>query len=317
MANPSDLLKGGSAVARANGRHLLWRYASYLGGFILFYSPGALVLRFVSGLDDQHLIGNLCDSLNLRMGVGGLLNLERWETMQWDVRHASIFVVLAIAFAAGPLFCGWLCAAGAFPEFLGRFVPERLKFDFAGRVHAGAVRYGFLAGYLTLPFLGLHAGCSYCNFRVMEYIGLGFGGGFLPALTSTYIIVSLLWIVVGGLFIKGGRGWCVFLCPVGAIQNLVHAVGARLPFTWKVRFLPEKCRSCDNCIKVCPTRAIVPAPAGAYAAHSGPGVDLSIHTCLTCNQCIAACPHDALTYARGPVARRNAVEFTAPGALLP
>lgn len=296
-------LKGGKDVQNHSDRFRLVRYASYFIGFLLFYSPAALVLRFFSGLDGKHLIGNLCDSLNLRMGVGGLLSIDRWQGMDWTLGQVSIFVVMAVALILGPLFCGWLCAAGAFTEFVGRLVPDRWKIDVAGKVDAGAVRYGFLAGYLSLPFFGTGIGCSFCNFRVLEYIGLGVGSGFLPALTSTYIVVTLLWLVAGGMFMKGGRGWCVFLCPVGGIQNAMHAIGARLPFTAKMRYRPENCRSCGNCVEVCPMRAIAPAADGDWQTSGGPGVRISLNTCIACAQCSAACPHGALGYGFGPLAK--------------
>jgi len=303
MRHGIEILKGGRPVHRRDFQFRLIRYASYFIGFLLFYSPAALVLRFFSGLDGKNLIGNLCDSLNLRMGVGGLLSLERWQAMDWTLGQVGIFAVMAVALVAGPLFCGWLCAAGAFTELVGRMVPDRFKLDVAGRVDAGAIRYGFLAGYVALPFFGTGIGCSFCNFRVLEYFSMGVGSAFLPALTSTYIVTTLLWLVVGGMLLKGGRGWCVFLCPVGGIQNAMHAIGARLPFTAKMKFRAEACRSCNNCVEVCPMRAITPAAEGDWAdAAAGPGIRLGLNTCITCQQCVAACPHGALSYGIGPLA---------------
>lgn len=294
------LEKGGTQRGR---RHLYVRFGYYLLGLALFYVPASLFVRAFYGLQGQHLVGNVCDSLNLRMGVGGLLKLETWQkVLAADPRSLGIFAVLGVAFLFGPLFCGWICAAGGLSEGLSRLVPDRFKLDLAGKVNAAAIRYGFLLGFVSLPFLGLSAGCAFCNYRILNMFTLGLTGGFIPALTSTYLVTVALWLVAGGLFTKGGRGWCNFLCPVGAIQNLVHSWGSRLGFTWKVRYAPERCKSCFTCVKVCPMRAMAPAREGQWRTSGGPGVLLNRHTCIGCQDCVASCPHGALSYGPGTLA---------------
>lgn len=291
--------------ARVKGkRHLYVRFGYYLLGLALFYVPASLFVRAFYGLQGQHLVGNVCDSLNLRMGVGGLLKLETWQkVLAADPRSLGIFAVLGVAFLFGPLFCGWICAAGALPEALSRLVPDRFKLDPAGKVNAAAIRYGFLLGFVSLPFLGLSAGCAFCNYRITNMFTLGLTGGFIPALTSTYLVTIALWLVAGGLFTKGGRGWCNFLCPVGAIQSLAYGLGSRWGFTWKVRYAPEKCRTCLTCVKVCPMRAVSPAQEGQWPETArGEGVVLNRHTCIVCQDCVASCPHGALGYGRGSLA---------------
>lgn len=318
--NRIKALRSQSAWAKSE-RHLYLRFGSYLIGFLLFYTPASLFVRLFYGAQGQNLTGNVCDSLNLRMGVGALLKPEFWErVIAAEPRSLGIFAVILVAFVLGPLFCGWLCAAGAFSELLSRLVPERFQIDVAGKVNAGAIRYGFLTGFVTLPFMGLHAGCAYCNYRVLDYLGIAMTSGFIPALTSTYIVVIALWLVLGGLFMKGGRGWCNFLCPIGAVQNLAYGIGARLGFTFKLRYIPEKCKSCPNCVEVCPMRAISLAGDGQWKAGRGNGVIVNQHSCITCNQCIAACPHDALEYGTGklyrplPIASRGAAQALSPSA---
>lgn len=295
----SSAITGQKALWR-NRRHLYIRYASYFIGFLLFYTPASIFVRLFYGLQDQHLTGNICDSLNLRMGVGALLKPEFWErVVAAEPRSLGILIVIAIAFVFGPIFCGWICAAGALSEGLSRLVPERFQIDIAGVVDAGAIRYGFLVGFMTLPFYGLSAGCSYCNYRVLDYMGIAMTGGFIPAVTSTYLVVIALWLVLGGLFMKGGRGWCNFLCPIGAVQNLSHSLGSRLGFTFKLKYMPTNCKSCFNCVAVCPMRAVAPAAAGTWDTVGGNGVVINHHSCITCNQCVAACPHNALAYSTG------------------
>lgn len=297
-------LKGGPVVKGRHSRQLFKRFASYLLGFLLFYVPAALFVRAFFGVQGQHLVGNLCDSLNLRMGVGGLLKLSTWEGLfSADPRTFGVFVVIALAFLLGPLFCGWVCAAGALSEGLSRLVPDRFKLDVEGKVNAAAIRYGFLAGFVSLPFFGVSAGCAYCNYRILNFISLGATEGFMPAISSTYIMVIALWLVAGGLFMKGGRGWCNFLCPVGGVQSLFHSIGARFGFTFKLKYASAKCHTCQNCVKVCPMRAVSPAEEGRWRASRGTGVLINRHACISCNDCVSACPHGALSYGRGKAER--------------
>lgn len=297
-------LRGGAVVKSRHNRQFIRRFASYVVGFMFFYVPAAIFVSAFYGVQGQHLVGNLCDSLNLRMGVGGLLKLSTWEgLLSADPRTFGIFVVITLAFFLGPLFCGWVCAAGALSEGISRLVPDRFKLDVEGKVNAAAIRYGFLAGFVSLPFFGVSAGCAYCNYRILNFISLGATEGFIPAISSTYIIVIGLWLVAGGLFMKGGRGWCNFLCPVGGVQSLFHGIGARFGFTLKLKYASAKCQTCQNCVNICPMRAVSPAKEGQWQSLHGTGVIINRHTCIACYDCVADCPSGALSYGRDKVER--------------
>jgi ferredoxin len=147
-----------------------------------------------------------------------------------------------------------------------------------------------LTGFLLAPMLGYSVVCAYCNFNLLYKFSLGlftFDVGFL---TSTNIITMFLWLVVLGAFTKGGRGFCSYVCPVGATQSLLHTLGAKLSFTYKLAHDPHKCISCGLCSKECPT--------GALRLEGG-GLSYQRISCLTCSQCLLLCPKKALKYARG------------------
>lgn len=57
-----------------------------------------------------------------------------------------LLVVTSLWF--GPLFCGRLCPAGGFGEFLSRLLPDKYKIDWSRLVPIVPLRYGFFAGFL-------------------------------------------------------------------------------------------------------------------------------------------------------------------------
>jgi ferredoxin-type protein NapH len=291
---------GGEPVATSGTaglrRNRLARLGFFFVGLALFYAPFALLVRGAgvlfpassagTGISDAH---TAC----LRMPLGWLVQPWMWSSFSVNPLYALTLVVLPVAaLAAGPFFCGWLCPAGAFPEFLGRLVPDRFKFDPRGKVHIVPLRYGFLVGFLLVPFVAASICCSLCNFNQMQNIvGLAFGN-LAPwtYFSTTGLLTLVIWIVPLGLFTSGGRGWCLFLCPVGAVSGLASAGGSRFGFLPRVRGDAAVCTACGTCERSCPMRAV------DVSGDPGPRVDQ--HLCNECMDCVSSCPSGAMTYGR-------------------
>ncbi len=310
---------------RARQRKHYWiQGGGYLLGLLLYFGPFAVLIPAAYALAGKASAGGGCDT-HFRVEIASLLRADGWTKLLQRDPNALTMVgflsaLLTVAFLFGPLFCGRACPAGALPSYLSRLVPRRWQFDFRGKVNATAIRYGFLSGFVVLPLLGQTykqfggLACTFCNFRLMDYLVVGATGGFVPALSSTYILVLLFWLVAGGLFTGGGRGWCAFFCPAGAVQGLAHSLGARLGWTFKIRYNPARCTSCRTCVGVCTMRAISPAAAGQWKTQRGDGVLLDRHACIACNDCVAACPHGALSY---DIGRVEPASLNTPGVVVP
>lgn len=292
---------------RALGANRLKRLGGYVAGLLLFYAPFALLIRLsgiafpsspaASSISDVH---TAC----LRMPLGWLAQPWMWPTMTGNPLSLLPVIVLPLAaVAAGPLFCGWLCPAGALPEYLGRIVPDRLKFDFNGRVDIVPLRYGFFVGFLLAPFISASICCSFCNFTHMQnLVSATFGdvSGF-AVFTSLGVLAAATWIIPLGLFTKGGRGWCMFLCPAGTTMGLASALTAKLPWTRRVRADRISCCSCGACADLCPMRAIELEDDRADAVAGGAetcGATINHHLCNECLDCVQACSTSALAYGR-------------------
>jgi ferredoxin-type protein NapH len=266
------------------------RFPGYVLGFALFYAPFALWTKALGTLLGDPVNANI-HSTCLRIQLTDLFSGKGFNVL---TVYGMTFVILsATALLAGPMFCGRLCAAGATSEYLSRLVPDRFKIDWTNHVNPTGIRYGFLAGYLAAPFAGGSIACALCSYSMLERIMTGNLWSATGFLASSAIITALLWLVLFGLFTKGGRGYCAYMCPVGAWQSGLHALGAKLPFTFKIRYAADKCTGCATCVKECPMNAL------KLSADQAAPVVYNRHGCITCRQCVASCATGALSFAQG------------------
>jgi ferredoxin-type protein NapH len=192
-----------------------------------------------------------------------------------------------IALFFGPLFCGWLCPAGSVTEFLGRLVPDRFKLFVGGKVNPAPIRYGVLVGMLVSPFLGGYVCCTFCNFTMMQNVVHAVFGNpaALTAWSSFTLLTFVVWLLPLGLFLKGGRGFCNFLCPAGAVQGFFHAVGAGFGLSKRISVDESKCTACHTCVTECP----------AFAVSNR---TVNPHACNLCLDCLYLCKSGAVHYQR-------------------
>lgn len=274
-------------IKRSNA-FLIKRGVWYLFGIILFYAPFALYEKVLGKLIHNEGSSSDIHSICLRIPLLNLFTGKGIEFM--SVVFISVVLFFVLTFLFGAFYCGRLCAAGAFPEYLSRLVPERFKINWYKIINPIPIRYGFLAGYLITPFLAGSIACAFCNLSFLQRLMNGGFWGNFGLLSSTTIITGFLWLFVFGIFTKGGRGYCNFMCPVGAVQGIVQSISSRFGFTFKLRLSKEKCVSCAACVKTC--------PMGSLKKKDGK-ISYEILNCITCRQCEATCPKNAISYGTG------------------
>lgn len=263
------------------------RVLGYVLGFVLFYAPFALFQKTICYALTGKWLPLTIHSLCFRIQTEHLLDGKLFKFS--DVFIVSFIILLAVSFVFGPIYCGRLCPAGASTEYLSKLVPERFQINWSKYTDVAPLRYGMLAGFVLLPFLDTVIACVYCNFFLFDLFVNYFIFGYFISLTSSLLLTAFLWVVVFGLFTKGGRGFCNFMCPVGAIQNLVYSLGRRFSFSYKLKVQRCKCIGCQKCVKACPMGAMTIREKKASN---------NVHNCILCGECINACPVKAIKYKR-------------------
>jgi polyferredoxin len=115
---------------------------------------------------------------------------------------------------------------------------------------------GFLTG--TIPLLILHPTRFIPN-------------AFFPIALAIFILFVILIALVG-------RGWCRYVCPLGALMAPFNKVSAI-----RVDVDRDKCIECMACVKTCPMKIEV------LNMYRDP-------ECILCGKCIQICPTSAIKY---------------------
>lgn len=262
----------------------LKRTVGYILGFVLFYEPFMMFNKIAS----TFITDTSFSSIHVPCARIPLANIVTGEWLAASpISLLFCFLLAVTSLWFGPLFCGRLCPAGGFSEFLGSLLPDKYKIDWAKLVPVLPLRYGFFAGFLFSVWLGFGVPCTYCNYYSLEiFVNLFITGHFLNELWSLFATFFLANIFFG-LFTKGGRGYCLFLCPVGTYNSLFHILGRFFPGAFAMQVHQSTCIGCTKCVQGCPMRAISMQERKAH---------INRCLCITCGKCAHSCPKRAIRY---------------------
>ena len=256
----------------------------YIVGFILFYEP----FMFFNQIASTFITDTSFSSIHVPCARIPLANIVTGEWLATSTISLIFCLLLAVtSLWFGPLFCGKLCPTGAFSELLGSLLPDKYKIDWVKLVPVLPLRYGFLIGFLFSIWLGFGIPCTYCNYYSFEiFINLFLTEYFLNTLSSL-IATFFLANVFLGLFTKGGRGYCLFICPVGTYNSLFHIFGRFVPGAFAMQVRKNACIGCTKCAQNCPMRAITMHERQAT---------IDRRLCIICGKCAHGCPKQAICY---------------------
>jgi len=256
------------------------RYAILAAAILLFLPPLSIIPQFFG---ETRFCGTWCLRMFMKVPPTPYILFATFMGV------ALIGVVLAVTFFLGRYWCGHVCPIGGVSELGSKLVPRKIKIDYSS-IPAPAVRYGYFLVFLLAPVLGIGGlCCSLCNFAIVPHVLAAPTDGSCAAFLLTTIGgTSLALFTLLGVWSKGGRGYCNFMCPVGALDSLVNVVGAKLGFR---RMQVEKvaCDGCGTCQTVCPAWAI---------SKENNAAEISQLSCVSCGKCQDACPRGAIHHGR-------------------
>jgi len=203
--------------------------------------------------------------------------------------QTCVILPLAVRRFGKGAYCGWVCPRGALAETLGD--TRRWKMPHGPRWNRLGLTGQFVLG-ATLALLALRI-----------------AGWLQPAGSGADALFARLWgryrwtadvLLAGvlgyGLFFRAsGRVWCRFLCPLGALLNVMARVSR-----FRIHTEKQRCISCGLCTAACHMGVDVMSFARLGRAVEDP-------QCVRCSTCVHDCPTGVLAFGRadargGPLA---------------
>ena len=189
-------------------------------------------------------------------------------------RHNLAWYLLAVATVAstvlwGRVYCGRICAFGAFTQLVDRVVPARwqIRIPRAVERRASLVKYGILGSAIAY-FLATQDPLIYPYIEPFWMFGLH--------LRTPLLLTMLGLLLVATIFVR--NAYCRFLCPLGAALGILSKLTVFSIKRW------SECSTCRICEKAC-----------EWGAIRGPQIVMT--ECVRCDDCErlyddkTKCPH--------------------------
>ncbi len=277
-------MKAENGSPRATSFWARYRNLILVVGIILFLPPLAAIVQLTG---DVNFCGRWCPRMFFVWREGTTMAAFLMGFVRSYMGVALVVAILATTLAFGRYWCSHLCPVASPLELASRLVPSSLKLDFS-KTPAPSFRYAYLSVYLIAPAIGIGSlCCNYCNFAaVPRLFAAPFSAGDLTYFLRFQGVVNLGLLLFLGVFAKGGRAYCNFLCPIGALDALSNRIG--LKFGRRIRIDQTKCTNCGECSKVCPT----------WAIDTEGKTTINQLSCMPCRLCQGVCQTEAIYYGK-------------------
>ncbi len=198
---------------------------------------------------------------------------------KYKLPYYVLGVLIIFGLLLGRVICGFLCPFGLLQELLFKIPSPKLKKSSVTR-RLSYLKYLILAVFAVIIPLTL-AAPGFCKFICPA--GTLEGGIPLVAMNESlramigrlfsWKTLVLAAVIVGAVFVY--RGFCRFICPLGAIYGFFNRVSL-----FGVKLDNSKCISCGKCVREC--RMDVK--------------QVGDHECISCGECMEKCPTKAIGF---------------------
>ncbi len=180
-------------------------------GFFLLLAPFAFLTQMIFlaiGNTATPTIHTFCYRMPFDWLVSG-----KFVQLMASVATGLIISVVAIAFVAGPVFCGYICPVGSMSEGVSRLtpLPNKYRLKFKDTKVTSGMRYGFFAGFIAVSaIVGYKLStdmasicCRYCSSTVMQNFAYALTGnlGAVGYWNSATMIVLFPVLILGSVII--------------------------------------------------------------------------------------------------------------------
>lgn len=205
-------------------------------------------------------------------------------------------ILLLYSLFLGRMICGWLCPFGLIQELVYKIKTPKLRKSPVTRI-LSYLKYVILVFFvfivpITYAFRDtpLPTFCKYiCPAGTLEG-GIGLLANKVNASYFSMLGPLFTWkfllmvsILVGSVFVF--RLFCRFICPLGALYGLFN----RISF-FGVKVEQPKCTNCNLCVSHCKLDVL----------HVGD------QECISCGECMKVCPTNAIVWKGPKLFKRNA-----------
>ena len=197
----------------------------------------------------------------------------------------ELIAVIPVTILLGRFFCGWMCAFGAFGDFIYSLFKKIFKTSFQMNQNADRalkiVKYGMLVFVViflwTYDIPALHSASPWDVFGMLATVGAAPAFAYVAANLTVGFIFFIL-IILGSIFVQ--RFFCRYLCPLGAVFSIFSA--------FKITKIVKPSAKCGKC-RICTENCAMGIPLyNKDTVHTG--------ECIECLQCVAACPRKNVSY---------------------
>jgi polyferredoxin len=218
--------------------------------------------------------------------MGGNLPIFRYN-LAWYLL-AAITVVSTVLW--GRVYCGRICAFGAFTQLVDAAVPARFRVNVPRALERRSawIKYGILTGSVAY-FLVTKDPLIYPYVEPFWMFGLH--------LRTPVLLTMLGTLLIATVFVR--NLYCRFLCPVGAALGILSNLTVFRIKRW------SECSTCRICEKAC-----------EWGAIRGPEIVKS--ECVRCDDCerlyadTKKCPHHLIIIRKADILARRAAAGARP-----